>query len=148
MAKKNQKAKPVKAKPVSSNTATLKRNLTSLRKLKDMKKVHEAKIKELNGLIDPLVEKCFSMMTALDIQKITMNGNTFFTTARKFFSMTDKAEGTKWIKENAPELLSVNAQTLNSFLNEWIEKNKKKPPKIFREFTKESVQIRKLQGGE
>ena len=136
---------PKKAQPKkASDVSVLRKKLIQLKKLKDAKSAFEVQIKKLNEKIEPLMTDCFNDMTALDIQKLTMKDSTFYVTSRKFFSMMDKAKALAWIKKTNPELLSINHNTLNSFLTEWIKEQKKKPPACFKEFSKDSVGIRKI----
>ena len=131
-----------KKKPSPTIKQDLRKDLLKLDKLRAAKKKYEELIKNLNEKIQPMEKKCFDLMMGMDMQKLTMNKKTFYVTARQFFSMKDKAKATLWIKKYYPELLSVNAQQLTSFLNEMIEAGKKVPMNLFNKYAIERVGIR------
>lgn len=128
------------------DTADLKSGLRKFKELKNEKAQLEEEIKKLNARIDECQQKVYEIMTSTEMTKVTIDDTTFYTTARLFFSINpeQKTKALKWVRDNHPELLSVNAQTLTSFLTEYVKEQKKSVPSFFVQTTQERVGMRKI----
>lgn len=132
--------------PVKKETTIetdLKKCLVKYSGLKAEKKLIQKNLEIINEKIAPVEKLAFETMEGLSLTSLTMGDQTFFRTTKKFFSMKDKVKAMKWIKTKFPELLSVNATTLTSFLKGQLEEKKKIPKDLFNDYSKDTVGIRK-----
>ena len=120
----------------------LRSTLLKLKRFKDKKSAINTQLSGLNEQIETLSNKAFDIMQGLGIQNMKLNNTTFFMTSKPYFSIKDKQKAMAWIKKNHPEMLTVNAQSLTSFLRSTYLEKAKKPPAFFNKYDKNSVGVR------
>lgn len=106
----------------------VKEMLLELRDKKIQKEKLEAELKELNKQIGKLENELYDMLEELDLDNITIDGTTFYTSEKVYVSCKKAYVPLfkEWASENAPELLDyfreqINTQSLSKWYRERLE---------------------------